>query len=106
MTKQTQEANSFSISQLEDEMDALDIDSDDYQEKVERICNRIAELEDADSIDAESDKLQERARDALHFFGVPESTFLVPTAKLSGGDPEKGGPRLCFNCKAISVAPR
>jgi ATPase subunit of ABC transporter with duplicated ATPase domains len=84
-TKQSQEANSFSISQLEDEMDALDIDSDDYQENMEGICNRIAELEDADSIDGESDNLHERARDALHFFGVPESDFLVPTAQLSGG---------------------
>ena len=81
--KQTRSANIYLISQLEDEMDGLDVESDDYQENMERICNRIAELED----DADDDNaaVVGRARDALHIFGVPESTFDTPTLKLSGG---------------------
>ena len=79
----TRTANAYLISQLEDEMDGLDVESDDYQENMERICNRIAELED----DADDDNaaVVGRARDALHIFGVPESTFDTPTLKLSGG---------------------
>jgi ATPase subunit of ABC transporter with duplicated ATPase domains len=84
------DANSYSISQLEEEMDALDADSENYAQEMERMCNRIAELEDADSADAVASHGGEggsldRARDALRFFGVPESTFDTPTARLSGG---------------------
>ena len=85
MMEKSKISNSFSIRQLEEEMDALDMDSDDYQEKMEHLCNCIAELEDADSVDGESENLVQRAHDALHFFGVPESTFSTPTAQLSGG---------------------
>ena len=38
MLEQSQSANTYSISQLEDEMDELDMESDDYQEKMEDIC--------------------------------------------------------------------
>mmetsp|Transcript_14166 Transcript_14166/g.30789 ORF Transcript_14166/g.30789 Transcript_14166/m.30789 type:complete len:699 (+) Transcript_14166:109-2205(+) len=84
MREQAQNANTFSITQLEEEMDELDMESDDYQENIEQICNRIAELEDADSDDGENESI-ERAHNALHFFGVPESAFSTPTAQLSGG---------------------
>ncbi|KAL7523333.1 hypothetical protein ACHAXR_000130, partial [Thalassiosira sp. AJA248-18] len=65
-------------------MDALDMDSDDYQDKMEDICNRIAELDDAGAADEGNESL-ERGQEALRFFGVPESTFSIPTAQLSGG---------------------
>ena len=81
--EQTRNANSYLVHQLEDEMDRLDVDSDDYQENMERICNRIAELEDDE--DDNADVIVDRARDALHFFGVPETTFDTPTLQLSGG---------------------
>ena len=81
--EQTRNANSYLVHQLEDEMDQLDVDSDDYQENMERICNRIAELEDDE--DDNADVIVDRARDALHFFGVPETTFDTPTLQLSGG---------------------
>lgn len=81
--EQTRNANSYLVTQLEDEMDRLDADSDDYQENMERICNRIAELEDDE--DDNADVIVDRARDALHFFGVPETTFDTPTLQLSGG---------------------
>ncbi|KAL9187236.1 hypothetical protein ACHAXT_001339 [Thalassiosira profunda] len=84
MMKKTQDANQFSIAELEDEMDALDTDADDYQEKMEDICNRIAELEDA-GCDGEDDNREEQASDALRFFGVPDSCFDTPTDQLSGG---------------------
>mmetsp|Transcript_10259 Transcript_10259/g.25133 ORF Transcript_10259/g.25133 Transcript_10259/m.25133 type:complete len:638 (+) Transcript_10259:58-1971(+) len=84
MREKNKNSNNYSIGRLEEEMDALDMDNDDYQETVERICNRIAELEEDDSADVEKESL-ERARDALHFFGVPESTFSTPTTQLSGG---------------------
>ena len=76
--------NGHSISQLEEEMDALDVDTENYAREME------AELEDADSADAVASHGGEggsldRARDALRFFGVPESTFDTPTARLSGG---------------------
>jgi len=83
MIEKAKLSNSFSINELEEEMDALDVDSDDYQERMEQLCNRIAELEDDD--DGINDNLLERAQDALNFFGVPETTFSTPTAQLSGG---------------------
>lgn len=92
MKQKTKQSNQFSISQLEDEMDALDMDDgEDYQEKMEDICNKIAELEEDDDEDDDdggehdNDASMERARDALRFFGVSESTFSTPTAQLSGG---------------------
>ena len=75
--------SSLVISHLEDEMEKLDETADDYGEKIEEICNRISELEDCASSDDEV--ALQRAREALHFFGVDDSTFEVPTAKLSGG---------------------
>ena len=83
--EQTRSANRHLISQLEEEMDALDVDSHDYQENMERICNRIADLEEDEEDNNTGAVVVERARDALHFFGVPESTFDTPTLKLSGG---------------------
>jgi ATPase subunit of ABC transporter with duplicated ATPase domains len=87
------DANCLSISQLEEEMDALDADTDDYAEEMERICNRIAELEDEedyeDCVSQGGKGIFDRARDALLFFGVPESTFDIPTARLSGGTRKK-----------------
>jgi len=93
MTQQSKASNNYSISQLEDEMDALDVDCDDYQDKMEDICNRIAEIEDDTSNnddnngDDENDTttFEKRAQTALRFFGVPESTFSTPTSQLSGG---------------------
>lgn len=75
--------SSLVITHLEEEMELLDENADDYGEKVEKICNRISELEDCASSD--DDVVMEQAREALHFWGVDESTFDVPTAKLSGG---------------------
>jgi len=84
MMERVKLSNSFSIGQLEEEMDALDVDSDDYQDEMERICDRIAEIEDADS-DGGNESLEDRARGALAFFGVPEPAFSTPTDQLSGG---------------------
>ena len=65
-------------------MDALDLDADDYQENMEVICNKIAELEEPEDA-GEDGALTERAHEALQFFGVPESMFDKPTSQLSGG---------------------
>lgn len=75
--------SSLVITHLEDEMDLLDETADEYGEKIEEICNRISELEDCASSD--DNIVMEQAREALQFFGVDESSFEVPTAKLSGG---------------------
>ncbi|KAL3800212.1 hypothetical protein ACHAW5_001806 [Stephanodiscus triporus] len=87
MKERARDANSYSILQLEEEMDALDLDSDDYAQEMERICHLIAKLEDADSSDDAhgAKEILERAHDALSFFGVPRSTFDTPTTRLSGG---------------------
>ncbi|KAL7547628.1 hypothetical protein ACHAWF_010920 [Thalassiosira exigua] len=67
-------------------MDALDTVAKDYQECAERLCDRIAELEDAGSDgDGGIAELEERARDALRFFGVTEPDLSTPTARLSSG---------------------
>lgn len=89
MTKRARDANGHSVERLEKEMDALDVDSEMYQEDIERICDRIAELEedgdDGDGSGGNDDDFEERARYALGFFGVPETDFATPTARLSGG---------------------
>ncbi|KAL3816156.1 hypothetical protein ACHAXA_001643 [Cyclostephanos tholiformis] len=96
MMSKTRDARRHTISRLEGEMDALDADADDYAVEMERICNRIAELEeDDDDLNEESRRrrrgggggkgIHDRARDALRSFGVPESTFDISTTRLSGG---------------------
>eukprot|EP00986_Skeletonema_menzelii_P015390 scaffold11688_cov145-Skeletonema_menzelii.AAC.1 len=75
--------SSLAITHLEEEMDMLDESADDYGEKIEEICNRISELEDCAASDGSA--VMEQAREALYFFGVNETTFDIPTAKLSGG---------------------
>mmetsp|Transcript_19846 Transcript_19846/g.42698 ORF Transcript_19846/g.42698 Transcript_19846/m.42698 type:complete len:680 (-) Transcript_19846:21-2060(-) len=85
MRGQSEEANQLSITALEDEMDALDTDAGDYRERMEAICNQIAELEEANENNGEDESIVERVQSVLHFFGVPESTFATPTGKLSGG---------------------
>ena len=87
MKEQTKQSNEFSISKLEEEMDALDMEDEEAQEKIESLCNRIAELED-DSDDGK-DVISRRAHKALDFFGVPELVFNTPTPKLSGGTRKK-----------------
>ena len=87
MKEQTKQSNEFSISKLEEEMDALDMEDEEAQEKIESLCNRIAELED-DSDDGK-DVISRRAHKALDFFGVPELVFNTPTSKLSGGTRKK-----------------
>jgi ATPase subunit of ABC transporter with duplicated ATPase domains len=80
----SKEGNKLSIAALEEQLDALDVDAGDYQEKMECICNRIADLEDSDETN-EEDNIIERAHEALRYFGVPLSSFSTPTVSLSGG---------------------
>jgi len=86
MKEQKTQSNEFSTSKLEEEMDALDMEDEEAQEQIERICNRIAELEEGVSEDGDDDI---RAHKALAFFGVPELVFNTPTSKLSGGTRKK-----------------
>ena len=87
MKEQTKQSNEFSISKLEEEMDALDMEDEEAQEQIESICNRIAELEEGVSDDGNDDI--SRAHKALEFFGVSELVFNTPTSKLSGGTRKK-----------------
>lgn len=82
---QSKEGYKLSIAALEEQLDSLDAEADDYQQKMEDLCNRIAYFEDSDDIEQENEAILERAHDALRFFGVPLSTFSTPTAQLSGG---------------------
>ena len=91
--------SSLAISHLEDEMDMLDESADDYGEKIEEICNLISELEDCAASD--DTVVVDQAREALHFFGVDETTFNVPTVKLSGGVRKK----IALAC-ALMVMPQ
>ena len=88
MKEQSKQSNEFSISKLEEEMDALDMEDEETQEQIERICNRIAELEEGVLDDGE-EVISRRAHEALEFFGVPELVFNTPTSKLSGGTRKK-----------------
>jgi ATPase subunit of ABC transporter with duplicated ATPase domains len=81
---QSKEGNKASISSLEEQIDNLDTDADDYEQQMEDLYNLIAELEDTDE-NEESDMIVERAQAALQFFGVSQSTFDTSTAQLSGG---------------------
>lgn len=81
---QSKKGNEASISSLEEKIDNLDTEADDYEEQMEDLCNRIADLEDTDE-NEENEIIMERAHAALEFFGVPQSSFDTPTAQLSGG---------------------
>ncbi|KAL7504749.1 hypothetical protein ACHAXN_002325 [Cyclotella atomus] len=81
---QSKEGNKASISSLEEQIDNLDTDADNYEQQMEDLYNLIAELEDTDE-NEESDMIVERAQAALRFFGVSQSTFDTSTAQLSGG---------------------
>ena len=84
MKEKAGKSNRYSISRLEEEIDALNSDSSNYAEEMERLCTLIAELEENDEEEKRSN-LEERARDALRFFGVHTDFFNIPTVKLSGG---------------------
>ena len=81
----------YSIAQVEEETDALEKSANDYAVEMEHLCNLIAELEEDDNNNSgeRGGNLEERARDSLCYFGVPSSTFDIPTAKLSGGIQKK-----------------
>jgi ATPase subunit of ABC transporter with duplicated ATPase domains len=76
---------SLVIAHLEEELDLLDETAEDYAERVEEICNRISELEDGSANENSESESTRKAREALLFFGVDESSFDIPTIKLSGG---------------------
>ena len=87
MKEQTKLSNEYTISKLEDEMDGLDMENDENaQQRMEEICNQIANLEEEEEEEEDSSKnddnengeiqnIMEQARDALSYFGIPESTF-------------------------------
>ena len=81
---QSEEGNKASIAALEEQLGNLDTETDDYEQQMEDLCNRIADLEDADDSE-DGEIITERAHAALSFFGVPLSSFETPTARLSGG---------------------
>ena len=95
MKEQTKLSNEYTISKLEDEMDGLDMENDENaQQRMEEICNQIANLEEEEEEDSsknddndngEIQNIMEQARDALSYFGIPESTFDTPTSQVSGG---------------------
>jgi ATPase subunit of ABC transporter with duplicated ATPase domains len=81
---QSKKGNEASISSLEENIDNLDTEADDYEQQMEDLCNRIADLEDT-AENEENEIIMERAHAALEFFGVLQSSFDTPTAQLSGG---------------------
>lgn len=106
MKKRSAEANKIRIGELEAQLDALDVELESDQAKMEELCEQISQLEDFDGEEDEGDdiigsvtnNLEARAREALRFFGVPESTFRMPTSKLSGGVRKK----VSLACALIS----
>ena len=84
MKEKAGKSNRYSISRLEEEIDGLNSDSSTYAEEMERLCTLIAELEENEEEEQRSN-LEERARDALRYFGVQSDYFDIPTVKLSGG---------------------
>uniref|UniRef100_A0A7S4N6T8 ABC transporter domain-containing protein n=1 Tax=Odontella aurita TaxID=265563 RepID=A0A7S4N6T8_9STRA len=84
MKETSAKSNAARITELEAQLDALDMESEDDQAKVETICEEISELEE-ESNENDDNSGEERARDALRFWGIPEDLFSTPTAKLSGG---------------------
>ena len=80
----TKEGNEASIASLEEQIDALNTEENDYEQRMEDLCNQMAELEDTDGDEYEH-QTESRAHDALSFFNVPLSSFSIPTSQLSGG---------------------
>ena len=81
----TKEGNEASIAALEEQLDALNTEEDDYEQKMEDLCNRIAVLEETDGDDEYEHQIESRAHGALSYFNVPLSFFSIPTSQLSGG---------------------
>ena len=86
--RQSAEANKTRISDLEEEIDCLDMESEEDQAKMEVLCEEISRLEEdsnGDDEDGTNCDDEAKAREALLWFGVPESMHDLPTCKLSGG---------------------
>ena len=84
--RRTAKANEVRIAALEARLDALDMEFEEGQEQMEDLCEEISELEgDSDENGDGDGRSEERAREALHFFGVDASLYSTPTAQLSGG---------------------
>lgn len=101
MKRQSAAANAMRIKDLEEKIDGLDMESEEDQARMEVLCEEISRLE-GDSDDDEDDTVgtEAKAREALHFFGVPESMHFMPTSNLSGGIRKK----ISLACGLVSRA--
>jgi ATP-binding cassette subfamily F protein 3 len=80
----SKEGNQVSIATLEEKLDALDVSSDNYEQQMEDLCTRIADLEEDTATDKD-DTILETAHAALQYFGVSERDFAKSIMQLSGG---------------------
>ena len=84
----SEEAAKSRMEELENELEALDIeDPDEQQQQVERICDEISSLEEQVEQGHNVQIVQQQAQDALAFFGIENCN--LPCRELSGGQLKK-----------------
>ena len=79
------------IEQLEQQLEQLDMASDEDAEKVEELCQAISLVEEeiGDDNGHNATMVRQQAEEALGFFGVGQEFWNQPTELLSGGELKK-----------------
>lgn len=81
-------SNASRIEQLEQELEKLDMASEEDADRMEYLCEEISALEDESESAHDMELTRQRAQDALSFFGIEENQN-IPMERLSGGERKK-----------------
>ena len=94
--KRSEAALRAHVELLENELDALDPQDTD---SVEKLCQRIALLEEELQSGHDVQIVQKQAEEALRFFGIDKSIWNIPCSSLSGGQRKKISLSTCLFCR-------
>ena len=89
--QKTQEANKYTIEQLENQINELDLTIDENSIKMESLCEQISLLEEEDeeyNVNNTSNShhiIHKQIMEALEFFSIPSIVWNKPMSELSGG---------------------
>jgi ATPase subunit of ABC transporter with duplicated ATPase domains len=86
--ERSKDASKSRIESLEKELEQLDMTSEDETQRMEELCEEIAQLEGS-SDGHDLDVVQQQAQEALAFFGIDNSSWSIPMERLSGGQRKK-----------------
>jgi ATP-binding cassette subfamily F protein 3 len=83
------EANQAEIEQLEQQIDDLDLSTEEGERKMEALCQHISSLQEEIDGGYDVEVVRNQAETALQFFGIQATFWNVPSDELSAGQRKK-----------------